>query len=65
MRFTALAAVREAAGTTPAWRPYVPMALMLASLVALVLALAKPENTVAVPIHGSRRSRSDEEGRAR
>jgi Ca-activated chloride channel family protein len=50
IRFTALASVKQAAGKTPSWRPYVPMALALASLAALVLALAKPERTVAVPI---------------
>ena len=39
-----------AAGRTSAWRPLVPMALLLASLAALVVALAKPERTVAEPV---------------
>jgi Ca-activated chloride channel family protein len=50
VRFTALASVREAVGRRPAWRPFVPMALMLTSLAALVFALARPQRTVAVPV---------------
>jgi Ca-activated chloride channel family protein len=50
IRFTALASARLAAGRSSAWRPFVPMALMLASLAALVVALAKPQRSVAVPI---------------
>jgi Ca-activated chloride channel family protein len=45
-----VAAVRVAAGTTPAWRRHLPAALALAAIAALALALAKPEHTVAVPI---------------
>jgi Ca-activated chloride channel family protein len=52
IRFTALPALREAVGGggAPAWRPYVPVAFMLAALAALVFTLAKPQRTVAVPI---------------
>lgn len=50
IRFTGVSQLREAIGPVPLWRPYVPMALGLASLVALVVALARPEHTVAVPI---------------
>jgi Ca-activated chloride channel homolog len=50
IRFPAAASAALAVGRTPAWRPLVPMALLLASLAALVVALAKPERTVAVPI---------------
>ena len=50
IRFTGVSQLREAIGPVPSWRPYVPMALGLASLVALVVALARPEHTVAVPI---------------
>ena len=50
IRFPAVTSAVAAVGRTPAWRPFVPMALLLASLAALVVALAKPERTVAVPI---------------
>jgi Ca-activated chloride channel family protein len=50
IRFPAVTSAALAVGRRPAWRPFVPMALLLASLAALVVALAKPEHTVAVPI---------------
>jgi Ca-activated chloride channel homolog len=50
VRFTAVPALKMAAGTTPAWRRPLPAALALAALAALVVALAKPEKLVAVPI---------------
>src|SRR3954451_17266717 len=50
IRFPAAASVALAVGRTPPWRPLVPMALLLASLTALVVALAKPEHLIAVPI---------------
>jgi Ca-activated chloride channel homolog len=50
VRFTAMPAVRLAAGIVPAWRRHLPAALALAALAALVLALAKPQRSVAVPI---------------
>jgi Ca-activated chloride channel homolog len=50
VRFTAVPALKMAAATVPAWRRHLPAALALAALAALVLALAKPEKTVAVPI---------------
>ncbi|ADB53317.1 VWA domain-containing protein [Conexibacter woesei] len=50
VRFTGVAALKEAAGTVPAWRRHLPAALLLAALAALVLALAKPERTVGVPV---------------
>jgi Ca-activated chloride channel homolog len=50
VRYTAMPALRAAAGTVPAWRRHLPAALALAALAALVLALAKPEKTVAVPV---------------
>lgn len=50
VRFTALPALRLAAGTVPAWRRHLPAALALAALAVLVFALAKPQTTVAVPI---------------
>jgi Ca-activated chloride channel family protein len=50
IRFPAAASAALAVGRVPAWRPFVPMTLLLASLAALVVALAKPEHTVAVPI---------------
>jgi Ca-activated chloride channel family protein len=50
VRYTAVPALRVAAGTVPAWRRHIPAALALAALAALVLALAKPQKTVAVPV---------------
>lgn len=50
IRFPAAASAALAAGRSPAWRPLVPMALLLASLAALVVALAKPEHVVPVPV---------------
>jgi Ca-activated chloride channel family protein len=50
IRYPATASAALAVGRAPAWRPLVPMALLLASLAATVVALAKPERTVAVPI---------------
>jgi Ca-activated chloride channel homolog len=50
VRFTAVPALKMAAGTVPAWRRHVPAALALAALAALVVALAKPQKTIAVPI---------------
>jgi Ca-activated chloride channel family protein len=50
IRFPAAASAALAVGRTSAWRPLVPMALLLASLATLVVAMAKPEHTIAVPI---------------
>jgi Ca-activated chloride channel homolog len=50
VRYTAVPALRVAAGTVPAWRRHLPAALALAALAALVLALAKPQKTIAVPV---------------
>jgi Ca-activated chloride channel family protein len=50
IRFPAAASAALAVGRSPAWRPLVPMALLLASLTALVVALAKPQHSIAVPI---------------
>lgn len=50
VRFPAAATLARAAGGTPAWRRHVPLALLLASIAALALALAKPQRTVAVPV---------------
>ncbi|HEX6695225.1 MAG TPA: VWA domain-containing protein [Solirubrobacteraceae bacterium] len=50
VRYTAVPALKVAAGVVPAWRRHLPAALALAALAALVLALAKPQKTVAVPV---------------
>ena len=51
VRFTAVPALRAAVAATPQrWTRHVPAALLLASLAALVVALAKPQHTVAVPV---------------
>jgi Ca-activated chloride channel family protein len=50
VRFTAMPSLREAMTPVPVWRRHLPAALALASIAALVLALAKPQRTVAVPV---------------
>jgi len=50
VRFPAAATLALAAGGTPPWRRWVPLALLLAAIAALALALAKPQKTVAVPV---------------
>ncbi len=50
VRFTAIPALKLAAGTVPAWRRVLPPALAVAALTTLALALAKPQRTVAVPL---------------
>jgi len=49
VRFTAVPTLRVVIGTTPAWRRHLPAALALLAMATLVLALAKPNRTVAVP----------------
>ena len=52
LRFTAVPVLAGvvAAGGVSRWRRHLPAALMLAALAALLLALAKPQTTVAVPV---------------
>jgi Ca-activated chloride channel homolog len=50
VRFTGVSTLRLAALAEPAWRRHVPATLALAALASLVLALAKPQRTVAVPL---------------
>jgi Ca-activated chloride channel family protein len=50
VRHPGVAALRAAVPHTPRWRRVVPVALTGASAVALALAFAKPERTVAVPV---------------
>jgi len=50
VRFPAAATLALAAGRVPAWRRALPIALLVASIAALALALAKPQKTVAVPV---------------
>ncbi len=50
VRFTGVATLKAAAGTTPAWRRHLPTALLLAALALLALALAKPQRTISLPI---------------
>jgi Ca-activated chloride channel family protein len=49
VRFPAVSTLKLAVGTVP-WRRHVPTALALAALTALVLALARPQRTVAEPL---------------
>ena len=49
VRYTGVATLAAVVGTTPAWRRHLPAALALLAMACLVLALAKPNRTVAVP----------------
>src|ERR671926_1235646 len=49
VRYTAVPTLRAVIGTTPAWRRPLPAALALLAMATLILALAKPNRTVAVP----------------
>ena len=48
-RFTNLEVLAAVVGRTSAWRRHVPAAALIAALAALVVALARPMTTVAVP----------------
>ncbi|MEY2514929.1 MAG: Ca-activated chloride channel [bacterium] len=50
VRFTALSTLAAVAGREPLWRKHLPFALLALSLAALVLSLARPQRTVAVPV---------------
>ena len=50
VRFPAVSTLRLAAAAVPAWRRHIPAALLLATAVALILALARPHHTVRVAI---------------
>jgi Ca-activated chloride channel homolog len=52
VRFTAVPVLAGvmASGAVSRWRRHLPAALLLAALAALLLALAKPQTTVAVPV---------------
>jgi Ca-activated chloride channel family protein len=49
LRFASLATLASVAPASPGWRRHVPPALLLLSLLALLLALARPEATFSVP----------------
>src|SRR3954471_9108352 len=50
VRFPAAATVAAVAGETANWRRRVPPALLAATVAALVVALARPTHTVALPV---------------
>lgn len=50
MRFTAASSLALAATGGSRWRRHAPFALILASIAALALAMAKPQHSVAVPV---------------
>jgi Ca-activated chloride channel family protein len=49
VQYASLSLIREAKPGSSRWRRHVPFALLLASVAALVVALARPETTVTVP----------------
>lgn len=53
VRFPAASTLALAAGAEPIWRRRLPPALALAALAVLVLAIARPRTTVAVPIRSA------------
>lgn len=50
VRFPALGTLAAVAASTPGWRRWIPLGLLLAALAGMVLAMTRPERTVAVPI---------------
>ncbi len=54
MRFPAAATVAAVASTSPSWRRRLPAALLALAAVALIVALAEPQRTVAVPVEQAR-----------
>jgi Ca-activated chloride channel family protein len=50
VRFTAASSLKLAGAAVPVWRRYVPAVVALAAMASLVLALARPQRTVAVPV---------------
>ena len=50
VRYTALSTLAAIASEEPRWRRQVPFALLALALLALVISLARPERTVAVPV---------------
>ncbi|MEA2266822.1 MAG: Ca-activated chloride channel [Solirubrobacteraceae bacterium] len=50
VRFTAVPALRLAAGTAFPWRRHLPAAMLLVALAAIVTTLARPERTVRIPV---------------
>ncbi len=49
VRYTGVSTLRAVIGTTPAWRRHLPAVLALLALATLVVALAEPRRTIAVP----------------
>ncbi|WP_205695777.1 VWA domain-containing protein [Conexibacter sp. SYSU D00693] len=49
VRFPGVPVLAGVIGHEPAWRRHLPLAVLLAAVAALVVALARPERTVAVP----------------
>ncbi|MEA2298489.1 MAG: Ca-activated chloride channel [Solirubrobacteraceae bacterium] len=50
VRFTALPALRLAAGSSSPWRRHLPTAVLLAALAVLALTLARPQRAVHIPV---------------
>ncbi|MCS7003363.1 MAG: VWA domain-containing protein, partial [Dehalococcoidia bacterium] len=53
VRFTNLALLKEVAPRSPAWRRHVPAALYLTALTAMIVALARPNLVIPVPVQES------------
>ena len=49
LRYASLSLVKEALGRGPGWKRHVPAALFMLALVAMIIALARPEATTLVP----------------
>ncbi len=49
LRYASLSLVKEALGRGPGWKRHVPAALFMLALIAMIIALARPEATTLVP----------------
>lgn len=51
LRFSSVALVRQALGSTPPWRRHVPPALFLLAMALVLLATARPQAALPLPTH--------------
>ena len=53
IRFSSLSLIKDALPKQPQWRRHLPFALFLLALVSLITALARPQDTVTLPVNNA------------